>query len=143
VTKKLSSENANRTNRTKRRFELNWLVFRQLERMKANPVLPRSNNMAILSRTFQANRGMRPSSEMPVDKKTKFYQHLTAYVLVIAGLAALNLTRKPDHLWFLWVAMGWGIGVTFHAVKAFFFRDNSSEIRQNSPDSTHENHSNI
>lgn len=53
--------------------------------------------------------------------RTAFFQHLTAYVLVNAGLATLNLTRNPDHLWFLWVVGGWGIGIVAHAVKVFCF----------------------
>lgn len=78
--------------------------------------------MAILSNTFQVNRGLRQATRTPVDKKTKFYRHLTAYVAVVGGLAVLNLTRNPDKLWVLWVAMGWGIGVAFHAFKVFFSR---------------------
>ncbi len=48
-----------------------------------------------------------------------FWIHLAAYVLVVAGLAVLNLTRNPDKLWVLWVAGGWGAGLAAHAA-AFF-----------------------
>jgi len=40
-----------------------------------------------------------------------FLIHLGIYVLVVGLLAALNLYRHPDHLWFIWVLLGWGIGV--------------------------------
>lgn len=52
--------------------------------------------------------------------QTKFYQHLTAYVLVNVGLFALNYTRNPEHLWSAWVAFGWGIGIVCHAIKVFW-----------------------
>lgn len=45
-----------------------------------------------------------------------FYVHLTIYLLVVSALAILNLWRSPGHLWFLWAAFGWGIGVLSHAI---------------------------
>ena len=45
-----------------------------------------------------------------------FVIHLCVYVIVIAGLAALNLTRNPSHPWFLWVLIGWGIILAAHDV---------------------------
>lgn len=45
--------------------------------------------------------------------------HFGVYLAVNIGLAALNLTRNPHHLWFYWVAGGWGIGVILHALLAF------------------------
>lgn len=38
---------------------------------------------------------------------------------MVGGLAVLNLVRKPDKLWVLWVAGGWGLGVLLHGVLAF------------------------
>ncbi len=50
----------------------------------------------------------------------KFYGNLVSYVLVISFLAALNYyTNEWSYAWFLWAAFGWGIGLAFHAVKAF------------------------
>lgn len=48
-----------------------------------------------------------------------FWIHLFVYLAVIAALAALNITRNPNHLWFLWVAVGWGTGVAAHAASLF------------------------
>jgi len=47
--------------------------------------------------------------------------NVVAYVVVIALMAAFNLWRSPHNLWFIWVALGWGIGVAAHAL-AFFLR---------------------
>ncbi|KPM33107.1 Hypothetical protein I595_9 [Croceitalea dokdonensis DOKDO 023] len=55
-----------------------------------------------------------------VDQLRKFYVNLTSYVLVIAGLAGLNYwIDEWRYPWFLWAALGWGIGVFFHALGTF------------------------
>ena len=43
-----------------------------------------------------------------------FIIHLGIFVLVIGVLVAINLYRSPDHIWFIWVLAGWGIGVAAH-----------------------------
>ena len=43
-----------------------------------------------------------------------FLIHLTVFIAVIIGLAALNLIRNPAHPWFLWVLFGWGIAIVVH-----------------------------
>ena len=45
-----------------------------------------------------------------------FLIHVAAYVIVVAICAVLNLWLTPDHLWFIWVAVGWGIGVAAHGL---------------------------
>ena len=44
-----------------------------------------------------------------------FYIHLSVFVLVLAGLAVVNLLLGPPW-WVLWVLLGWGIGVAAHAL---------------------------
>ena len=48
-----------------------------------------------------------------------FYTHLIIYIAVVGGLFALNITRSPNHLWAIWPAIGWGIGVLFHALNVY------------------------
>ena len=48
-----------------------------------------------------------------------FYIHAVQYVVVIAGLAAINLFTSPGYLWFLWAALGWGVGVAVHGLSVF------------------------
>jgi len=48
-----------------------------------------------------------------------FYGNLTSYIVVNIGLAALNLITSPSHLWFLYPAIGWGIGVAIHGMTVF------------------------
>ena len=56
-----------------------------------------------------------------------FFIHLGVYVLVVAALAALNLYRNPEHLWFIWVLIGWGIGVAAHGLALLLQRSGRSE----------------
>ena len=56
-----------------------------------------------------------------VRKVKGFYLNLTQYVLVIAVLAAVNLVGYPHYLWFVWPALGWGLGVIAHGALVFEF----------------------
>ncbi|HKU42676.1 MAG TPA: 2TM domain-containing protein [Polyangiales bacterium] len=55
--------------------------------------------------------------------KLEFYRHVLTYAVVMAALAAINLITSPGYLWFLWPAVGWGIGVVAHAANVFAFSD--------------------
>ena len=58
-----------------------------------------------------------------VDELKKFYNNLFSYIMVISFLAFINYYTLgwswDGYLWFLWAAFGWGIGLAFHAAKAF------------------------
>ena len=63
----------------------------------------------------------------PEEKLHGFYVHLIVYLCVNVGLAILNFRRNPDHLWFYWVAAGWGIGIAFHAVRVFMLTHHDTQ----------------
>ena len=44
---------------------------------------------------------------------------LASYLLVLAGLAAINLWFSPKHLWFLYVAASWGLVLAIQGLRAF------------------------
>jgi len=48
-----------------------------------------------------------------------FYIHATVYVLVNLGLFAINALTAFGAWWFYWPLIGWGIGLTAHAVSVF------------------------
>ncbi len=54
-----------------------------------------------------------------VDELKKFYGNLTSYIIVCTGLGLLNYFTYWGYKWFLWVVLGWGIGVFFHAIGTF------------------------
>jgi transcriptional regulator with XRE-family HTH domain len=48
-----------------------------------------------------------------------FYGNLITYVIVITGLFIINLISSPEYIWAKWPAMGWGIGILAHGLRAF------------------------
>ena len=48
-----------------------------------------------------------------------FYVHLVTYVTVITGLFIINALTGAGRWWFVWPAIGWGIGLTVHALSTF------------------------
>ena len=54
-----------------------------------------------------------------VRKLKGFYAHALQYVLVVGALSIFNIWRQPQHLWSLWVALGWGLGLLVHAARLF------------------------
>ena len=48
-----------------------------------------------------------------------FYTHLLTYLVVNIVMIIINLVTNPNHLWFYWVTVFWGIGIIFHAVSVF------------------------
>jgi hypothetical protein len=66
-------------------------------------------------------RKMRRRERIFVDRKARaFAVHLFAYVTVVLVLLFVNATVTPKVWWFYWVALGWGVGVAFHAWCTFF-----------------------
>jgi uncharacterized membrane protein YczE len=57
-----------------------------------------------------------------VEARLAFYRHVMIYVVVNLLLAALNLIRNPNHLWFQWVIFGWGIGLLAHGLNVYSYR---------------------
>jgi 2TM domain len=62
---------------------------------------------------------LRRRAERRVRVRQGLITHAGMYVLVNAGLAGINLVTSPHYLWFLWSALGWGIGLAAHAWAAF------------------------
>lgn len=48
-----------------------------------------------------------------------FYGHAAIFVAVNLLLLAINLLTDPRSLWFFWPLLGWGIGLSVHAVRVF------------------------
>ena len=48
-----------------------------------------------------------------------FYVHLVTYVTVIGGLFIINVLTGSGRWWFVWPALGWGVGIAAHALATF------------------------
>jgi len=71
---------------------------------------------------------LRRQAERRADMKLGFRAHLFAYVLVNAGLVAMNLIQTPNgYFWAIWPILGWGLGLAAHYVAVFHFASNMRE----------------
>ena len=62
-----------------------------------------------------------------VEELKGFYSNLISYVIVIPFLAFINYYTSPDYLWFIWPMLGWGFGLSMHALKTFGIGTNWEE----------------
>lgn len=83
------------------------------------PVL--TKQVTIMETNYTESESIYLKAQKRVEDIKGFYGNLMAYVIVILGLAVLNLTTSPEHWWFLYPAIGWGIGVTIHFCSVFNF----------------------
>jgi hypothetical protein len=51
-----------------------------------------------------------------------FYRHVMSYIVVNALLVTFNLLKDPNHLWFQWGMLGWGIGLLVHGLNVYSYR---------------------
>jgi hypothetical protein len=66
-----------------------------------------------------------------------FVIHLGVFIVVIVGLAVINLTRNPAHPWFLWVLIAWGIALALHDVLLLIkSRPRETPVRPSTPGRT-------
>jgi uncharacterized integral membrane protein len=54
-----------------------------------------------------------------VEEIKAFYFHIITYILVNAVLVVINLLTSPEHLWFVWSIIGWGVGLVIHGFSVF------------------------
>ncbi|THD54876.1 2TM domain-containing protein [Phenylobacterium sp.] len=70
---------------------------------------------------------LRRQAERRADVKLGFRAHVFAYVLVNAGLVAVNLVTSPGYFWAIWPIFGWGLGLVAHGVAVYHFASNMRE----------------
>jgi hypothetical protein len=59
------------------------------------------------------------AAKQQVEEEKKFYIHLGTYIIMNIFFVILNLVTSPNHLWFYWPMLGWGLGLAFNALKVF------------------------
>ena len=60
-------------------------------------------------------------------QRREFNSHLTTYCIINGFLFMVNMITGPRALWVIWPIMGWGLGLAFHYVNAFFMADEKVE----------------
>ncbi|MCA1247078.1 2TM domain-containing protein [Massilia sp. MS-15] len=58
---------------------------------------------------------------MRVQRIRGFYMHLMLYLVVTAGCGVIDLFTSPGILWFVGLALFWGLGVLMHSLTVFVF----------------------
>lgn len=58
-----------------------------------------------------------------VRKIKGFYSNVITFVLVNVLLLVINFVTNPDHLWFYWVTLIWGVVLFIQAINIFTIRD--------------------
>jgi 2TM domain len=54
-----------------------------------------------------------------VEQIKGFYGNLISYVVFNIFFLVINLLTSPNHLWFYWPLLWWGLGVFFHGMRVF------------------------
>jgi sterol desaturase/sphingolipid hydroxylase (fatty acid hydroxylase superfamily) len=62
-------------------------------------------------------------------RKMDFLRHAIIYLVVMAVLAIINNVAGGGYQWWLWPALGWGIGVVAHFLSAFLYAGGNLEKR--------------
>lgn len=81
------------------------------------PIL--TKQVTVMETSFKEENSSYFKAQKKVEEIKGFYANLTSYIVVITGLAILNIISSPNHLWFLYPALGWGLGVAAHGMKVF------------------------
>ena len=93
-------------------FEVDFNTLRSPEM----PAMPTSPTLPVPEPTVGEDEAL---VLLRVRKIKAFYLHLAQYALILAVLTIVNLWTSPRYLWVGWVALGWGLGLAMHGLKAF------------------------
>lgn len=92
---------------------------KQLEDMAADLGIDKQALVAAEQSWLAERDEVRAREEFLAHRRRQFVQHVVPYVLVIGFLFIINMLTSPGFLWFLFPALGWGLGLAFHAWNAF------------------------
>jgi hypothetical protein len=69
---------------------------------------------------------LRERARKQLKAKAEFRQHLTSFVVVNGFLVALWAITGRGYFWPVWPILGWGVGLTFHALSLGWNDDSPS-----------------
>ncbi len=89
-------------------LETDFTILRKQQQMPEQTTQTRS----------ELSKREREAMEYVRDIKS-FYNHAIIYILIIGVLAIYNVVSSPQHIWVIWPAFGWGIGLAVHGLSVF------------------------
>lgn len=81
------------------------------------PILTKQISVMEETTTISEERYLK--AQKKVEDLKGFYGNLSSFIIVNTGLIILNLVTSPNHLWFFYPLLGWGLGVALHAMSVF------------------------
>lgn len=81
------------------------------------PILTKQISVMEETNTISEERYLK--AQKKVEDLKGFYGNLSSFIIVNTGLIILNLLTSPNHLWFFYPLLGWGLGVALHAMSVF------------------------
>jgi len=81
------------------------------------PILTKQISVMENTQTISEDRYLK--AQKKVKELKGFYGNLSSYIIVNIGLLLLNLLTSPNHLWFFYPLLGWGIAVAIHGMSVF------------------------
>jgi hypothetical protein len=81
------------------------------------PIL--TKQVAVMESTHTISEERYLKAQKRVEDLKGFYANLSSYILVNIALIILNFVTSPENLWFFYPLLGWGLGVSLHAMSVF------------------------
>lgn len=81
------------------------------------PIL--TKQVTVMESTHSISEERYLKAQKKVEDLKGFYGNLSSYIIVNTGLLILNLVTSPEHLWFFYPLLGWGLGVALHGMSVF------------------------
>jgi hypothetical protein len=115
------------------RDEVNAILSKALERQQKDvtshrELIETGREIGLDAATIEAAarevEGARATAEQErrvrADLRRALFNDAFSYLVVMAFLLAVNLLSSPAYMWVVWPALGWGLGLLFHARAALF-----------------------
>jgi hypothetical protein len=115
------------------RDEVNAILARALERQQRDLTTHRelvetareiglsSEAIDAAAREIAASRAGTEEKRLAKERlRRQLFNHAFSYFVVLAFLLAVNLLTSTAYMWVVWPALGWGLGLLFHARAALF-----------------------
>lgn len=92
------------------------------------PILTEKKSQTMTTYTSETAENIAYERAVKRVKELKgFYGNLISYCIVIPFLIIINVLTSPQHLWFYWPMLGWGIGLAAHGMNVFAIGKNWEE----------------